>query len=294
MLITPDPDATIVRRRASRTFIAVAIAIVAFMSGNRAVSQIEIDARPTLRGSRGDTIERARYSDRIDILSAGLEYVASSGGGTFFDEYSKLGGDEKTLGSYAAPMITGRIAMSETLRLTVYAGYHTARINETYSVRNGTDLREPPTATVAESFSVLAFPIVGGIEFAPIRTQFTSYVGIGGGIAVNKARWESTLLSTNGTYRRPGRNSDGFGVSPAVRAYAGVDMRFDRPSESRATFRGIFLEASYSFIPITRDYFGELRARGEGIDDGPSHDDASLYLGGLTFTFGLNLQVLRP
>lgn len=257
------------------------------------MAQPEIDARPNERSSPRDTIARARYSDPIDILSAGAEFVASAGSGDFFDSYATLGGQQTRLGTYLAPALTGRLAFDDKLRITAYASLHATGFAESYHVRQGQGPLAPAIAGVAEDFSVMAVPLMAGIEFAPIRTQFTSYVGVGAGAAITRARWQSTIQYTNGGYARPQSNTSGVGVSPALRAYAGVDLRFDRGSVVRAAFRGIYLEAAYLFLPVGRDYFGAMRARGTGIEEGPTSDDATLYLGGLSFTFGLNLQVLR-
>jgi hypothetical protein len=256
-------------------------------------AQTAVEARPNVRSDPRDTIARSRYSERIDILSAGAEYVASGGGGGFFDEYQKLGGAESALGTYLAPFVMGRLAMSDQLRLTAYTSLHSTSMGELYDVRATSDPRSPAIAGVREDLSILAVPILGGVEYAPIRTQFTSYVGIGGGFALARTKWQSSVEYTSAGYARPRSNTDGFGIAPAMRAYAGVDLRFDAGSVGRAAFRGIFLEASYLWLPVTRDYFGEIRARGASLPQAPSRDDATLYLGGLSFTFGLNLQVLR-
>jgi hypothetical protein len=265
-------------------------AIVAIPSAR---AQPEVDARPNERETPRDTISRARYSDRIDIMSAGVEFSASPGGGDFFAEYGKLGGEESGLGSYLAPVLKGRLALTDELRVTAYTSLHRASFAEVYDVRRSDDPRVPAVAGVSEEFSALAVPLVGGIEFAPIRTQFTSYVGAGVGLAVAQTKWQSTVLYTNGGYTRPQRNTDDFGVAPVARGYAGVDLRFDHGSITKAAFRGIYLEVAYLWMPIARNYFGAVRSQSTGIEEGPGVDDATLYLGGLSFTFGLNLQVLR-
>ncbi|MBC8144884.1 MAG: hypothetical protein H7X80_04805 [bacterium] len=256
-------------------------------------AQPNVDARPNERADPRDTIPRSAYHDRIDVVSIGLDYVASPGGGSFFPEYRKLGSFSSQLGTYVAPTLAGRIAFADDLRLIANLSYHSVKFTDSYAVFEDSTLTPPAIAGVAEDFQALAVPVLAGIEWAPIRTQFTSYVGVGAGFAVTKVKWQSTVQFTNGSYIRPQGNIDAMGVAPAVRAYAGMDLRFDRPSESKATFRGIFLEASYLFLPVSAEYFGELRSRGQGIDRGPASSDATLYLGGLSFTFGLNLQVLR-
>jgi hypothetical protein len=273
--------------------LATAVAATILASAAPATAQTEIDARPNERTQPRDTIARSRYTEPIDIISGGVEFAASPGGGTFFGDYATLGGEQTGLDSYLAPVLTGRLTMTENLLLTVYTSLHRTSFAEVYTVRSSPDPREPALAGVSEEFSALAVPIAAGIEFAPIRTQFTSYVGAGAGLALTQTKWLSTVQYSNGGYTRPARNTDQFGVAPIVRAYAGVDLRFDKGSIVRSAFRGIYLEASYLWLPVARDYFGAIRSQGAGIEAGPGSDDATLYLGGLSFTFGVNLQVLR-
>jgi hypothetical protein len=256
-------------------------------------AQPEVDARPNEREAPRDTISRTHYSDMIDILSAGVELVGSAGGGDFFDEYAKLGGEQSGLGGYTALVLSGRLALFDRLRVTATAGYQKTGFTEDYDVRRGEGPRAPAIAGVSEDFSIVAVPLIAGIEFAPIRTQFTSYVGVGAGVALTQAKWQTTVQYASERYVRPQSNTESFAVGPVGRVYAGVDLRFDRGSITKAAFRGIYFEAAYTFLPVARDYFAELRARGDGIEEEPARDDATLYLGGLSFTFGLNLQVLR-
>src|SRR5687768_464780 len=100
--------------------VVCALTVFAFAATSHPVSaQPNVDARPNVRKDPRDTIPRSAYNDRIDILSVGVEYVASAGGGTFFPEYQKLGGMQSDLGTYLAPNISGRIAIADNLRLVV-------------------------------------------------------------------------------------------------------------------------------------------------------------------------------
>src|SRR5688500_5543739 len=94
-------------RRCRRTRLAAGVSLCLLLSSSASIAQKEVDARPNLRSNPSDTIERGRYADRIDILSLGLDYAASGGDGSFFNEYAKLGGTETSLGTYLAPFITG-------------------------------------------------------------------------------------------------------------------------------------------------------------------------------------------
>ncbi|MEO5931303.1 MAG: hypothetical protein ABIR47_15325, partial [Candidatus Kapaibacterium sp.] len=94
-------------------------------------------------------------------------------------------------------------------------------------------------------------------------------------------------------FYRPMTNVKGLGISPAFRIYAGIDLRFDGYFSERSPFRGIFLEGSYLALPVRRNYFAAVRLGGKGLPTVPSEDGATMNLGGLTLTLGLNLQFVR-
>lgn len=270
------------------------------------VSPILLFAQPD-RPDRGvvgsllirDSLEQEAVRRDLDIISFGLEIVPSPGGGSFFDEYKNLFGMTTGLNPAVSPTIVGRIRMLENLRLVFAASYIGSGFSEVYDAY-GFPAGMPeadtlvPAAQVVDEMSVTAFSFLLGIQFTPIRSQFTSYVGAAAGGAFVTASWQTnTRRFESSNYFRPETNVDGPAFAPALRLFTGVDLRFDGSYMNKNVFRGVYIEAAYFYLPVTLDYFREIRTIGRGIPVLPADDNATLNIGGLTVTFGINMQLLR-
>ncbi len=247
----------------------------------------------------GDSTALQRASEvpfDLDVVSLGLEFVTSPGEGDFFAGYRQLGGITQQLSGFMMPTASLRIAAWRNLKIVISGSYASAGFVDIYGVRdtlNGTVVR-PGGASLVEDVSVMAVPVTAGVEFTPIQSQFSSYVGVAVGGALNDVTWSTTTREqTFSEFYRPTTNLKGLGFSPVFRIYAGVDLRFDRYLSGRSAFRGIFLEGSYLMLPVARDYFSAIRSGGRGLPRVPNSDGASMNLGGLTFTLGINLQYAR-
>ncbi len=232
------------------------------------------------------------------MLSLGLEVVPSPAEGSFFESYRGLGGKLDQLDPTSLLSLTARIIASNSLRWTFSGGYMRVGFIDYYeSARfapSDTGVVAVPAASVTEKLDATVIPILGGVEWAPVRSQFTTYVGALAGVTVSSVTW------TTGTrayglvdYRRPVTNVDGIGVSPAARIFAGVDLRFDYFSTVGGPFRGIYVEAAYLYLPLSRGYFEELRRTSRGVNLLPGADRATINAGGLSITFGVSVQFPR-
>ncbi|MCB0710879.1 MAG: hypothetical protein KDD67_00965 [Ignavibacteriae bacterium] len=246
-----------------------------------------------------DSTEQAAIDADLDIVSLGFEIVPASGGGTFFDEYPKLFGTTSSLDPYISPTLIGRVRLNDHLRFVVGTSYMGSGFDEIYDAfyfPPGLDEADTvvPVAQLFEQMSISALPIMIGVQYSPIRSQFTSYVGATVGAALVRSKW-TTLVRTfdNVQFFRPETNIDDPSFAPAIRLFTGVDLRFDRFFTSKNAFRGIFIEAAYFYLPVSRDYFREIRTIGRKVLLVPSSDDATLNLGGFTITFGVNMQLFR-
>ena len=234
------------------------------------------------------------WSRPLDIISVGAEFTASPGGGDFFEKYERLGGTVQGMDPYIAPVLTGRIVLSDAIRVVVYGSYaHTSFVDPHGVARDSSPEMRGITASLVDEFSVTVVPIVAGLEYTPIRSQFTSYLGVLVGGSLATVDWTTTTREVNGLFYRPSVNSKGLSVGPAARIYTGVDLRFDRNFQARGSIRGIYLEGAFTILPVTRDYFAEVRSQGRGVAGLPADDSATLYVGGLSLTLGINLQFLR-
>lgn len=231
----------------------------------------------------------------FDLLSVGVEFVPSPGGGTFFAGYERLGGAVESLDARAAPMVNIRLATAGPLRICLQSTYARASFTDIYGVIDS--ISNPyarGAAALVDQFSATAIPVMAGVEYAPVRSQFTTYVGAGIGLAFNTVDWSTIVRSQSIVdFYRPGANVKSSGVGPAARLYVGTDFRFDRNYWSQGSVRGIFMEASYLLLPVNRDFFAAIRGSGKGIENPPDHDSGVLDLGGFAFTIGLNLQMVR-
>jgi hypothetical protein len=251
---------------------------------------------PLPESGAADTL---RTSPReLDVISLGLEVVPSPAEGSFFDQYDRLGGKATQIDPTTILAMTIRVVMNDAFWLAFSGGYMRVGFDEHYEVRTpamSDSMGVPiPLASVNEEFRGSVLPLMGGIEWTPVRSQFTSYVGASGGLAVTSLSWTSASRPSGvDEFYRPVTNTSGIGVAPAVRVFAGVDLRFDYFSTVGGPFRGIYVEGAYFYLPLSRNYFKELRQTGQGIPVLPAQDRATVNAGGLTLTIGLNVQFPR-
>lgn len=246
-----------------------------------------------------DSSDLSATASDMDIFSFGLEIIPTPGAGSFFSGYSRLFGRTRTLDAYVSPTLVGRVRLGEQFRLVFGSSYMGSGFNEIYNAlrfpQNSPDMDTlVEAAQVFEDFSIRALPIVLGFQYSPIRAQFTSYVGAAAGVAFVTTDWTSdTRPFENSAYFRPETNVDGPSIAPAFRVFTGLDLRFDRFFRSENFFRGIYIEAAYFYLPVTRNYFEEIRTISRGAPTLPTDDKGTLNLGGLTISIGANMQLLR-
>ncbi len=235
------------------------------------------------------------------VVALRFDLMATPGGGSFFDSYPLLFGRERELDVSISPGIGVRGRISDHLRWTAFGSYLWTGFSEVYdALRIPTDngSGQPldtllPAAQVQEEMSLQGFSLLAGIEFSPVSSQFTSYVGASAGAGFISTSWISTIRPF-GTlvYHRPRINVDDTRVSPAVRLYSGVDLRFDYAEVNRSIVRGVFIEASWLWLPVTADYFGPIRDLSQNLPILPESESATLDIGGFALGIGVNLQLV--
>lgn len=246
-----------------------------------------------------DSAEQAAIRHDLDIISVALEMIPAPGGGSFFGEYRKLFGRTTTLNAVVAPAVVGRIRLHDKFRLvfgTSYIGSGFGEVYDTYGMPGSISDADTlvPAAQIREDFSISAVPILIGVQYAPVRSQFTSYVGAAVGGAFVTTQWTTvTRRFQNSLYSRPETNVDGDSFAPALRIFTGLDLRFDGSTANKNLFRGVYIEAAYLYLPVDLDYFREIRTIGRSIPVLPTENDAVLNIGGITLTLGVNMQLLR-
>lgn len=239
--------------------------------------------------------KQERAEPVVDLVSFALDVTPSPSGGDFFNAYRLLGPTRTGLPAIISPRLALRLTLSRTTRLVFSVSYGGVEFTDIYSV---IDSSAPPGTegygAFVEKFDSHFYPIMIGLEYSPVRTQFTTYVGGLVGIAPVDVNWNTlTQRESPGELSRPGLNTSGVELEPAGRLYAGIDYQFDEAIRERGMVRGIFIEGSYLVLPVRRDYFTSVRRQGRGIAALPAADDGTLHMGGATLTLGFSLQFSR-
>jgi hypothetical protein len=230
-----------------------------------------------------------------EILSLGADLIPAPFGGDFFDGYSLLVPTRTSLPTLVMPRLNFRLLISPPLRLTFGLQYGQLKFTDIYSTVDSTaPVGSDAYGSFVERFDARVLPVTVGAEYAPIRTQFTTYVGGAVGISVTSVDWHTqTQKESPGSLSRPELNVTGYEPGVVGRVYCGVDYRFDAAVREKGLFRGLYVEASYLTIPVRRDFFIPIRRQARGLPAVPSSDRATLQVGGLALAIGLNLQFAR-
>ena len=276
--------------------VAFCIAGLYFSAAPTALAQEQDGTRVTIL-TDNDSLHHAPRAQLLDVFTAGLEVFTAPGGGTLFDEYRKLGGSITGFSAIPAPTLSLRVGLTEDLRVVGYGTYFGASTVDLYDVTQspeGTDSarQERVVASVVEDFSVKTLPLFVGVEYAPIRSQFTSYVGAVAGPVVSSVMWNTTARQQTqaAEYYRPSINADSWGVAVGGKLYAGLDLRFDRSVQR--PIRGVCIEAAFSMMPVRHDVFQAILTSSRGVATLPERS-TTLQMGGFSITIGLNFQFLR-
>lgn len=275
--------------------IAFCIAGLYFPAAPTALAQEPDDTRVTIL-TENDSLHHAPRAQLLDIVTIGLETFTAPGGGTLFGEYRKLGGAITGLPAIPAPTLSLRIGLTEDFRAVGYGTYCASNVVDIYDVSRNPEAADSAgqgtiVATVVEDFSVKALPVFVGVEFAPVRSQFTSYVGLLAGPVVSSVVWITTARDqAQAGYYRPSINANDWGVGVGGKLYAGLDLRFDRSVQR--PIRGLCIEAAFSMMPVHQDVFQPIITSSRGLPKLPERS-TTLQMGGFTITIGLNFQFLR-
>jgi len=275
--------------------VAFCVAGLYFPAAPITLAQKQDDTRVTIL-TDNDSLHNAPRAQLLDVFTAGLEIFTAPGGGTLFDEYRKLGGSISGFAAIPAPTLTLRVGLTEELRAVGYGTFFGSNAVDIYDVTQRPEAADSArqgrvVATVVEDFSVKTLPVLLGVEYAPVRSQFTSYVGVLAGPVISSVVWTTTSQQqAQAGYSRPNINTDDWVVGFGGRLYAGLDLRFDRSVQR--PIRGLCIEAAFSMMPIRQDFFQAIITSSRGLPKLPERS-ATLQMGGFTITVGLNFQFLR-
>lgn len=239
-------------------------------------------------------------SEDFSTVGLRLDLIATPGGGSFFEAYPLLFGRARELDVVVMPGLGGRFRLTDRLRATLFGSWASTGFSDVYDAfRFPSDTTQFPSDTllpaaqVIEEMSLDGLILLAGVEYSPVVSQFSSYVGLSGGLGVIRTEWYSTTrVFGNIAYERPRINVESTRPYPAIRLYSGVDLRFDFAEANRSIVRGVYVEASWLWLPVSEAFFGPIGRTSQNLPFLPSEENSTLNLGGFAIGIGLNLQLV--
>lgn len=241
---------------------------------------------------------KPHYIKESELLSFSLEAIPTPTGGSFFDEYSKLGSTLNVMNDAWLPTITMYFDQTENFKISGRLSFNNFKLTDFYVQKarnqnlpveedNGT-----AAASIVENIDVTQVPVLVGVHYLPVRSQYTSYVGAQVGLSANSVKWQTINRSiSNLLYLyRPAINVSGVRLSPVARIYTGFELRFDELVSKENPFRGVALEVAYFYLPMKNNYFERIINESKGAYSLPESPDATLQCGGISISLGVTLQ----
>lgn len=208
----------------------------------------------------------------------------------FFRDYKfYLRGPSSTFNAPETMRLSVSSYQLEHVSFGISASYYRAVVRETYDFRPGvfdTVLGLPPQ-TLSQALTMSVIPTILTIDYYPIDRQFTTYVGVGAGVAFSTLAWnEGTSASQSPGARRSGERYNATHVSPALMLRTGVSLGLDKLL-ARSTSASVHIEASYAWIPIAAPLFKTV-ANNLPTADQSLREDYVIQAGGLGIHLGLS------
>lgn len=208
----------------------------------------------------------------------------------FFSDYKTyLGGVAST---FDAPLgLSGGISSFQIpdVGIGVKVAYSRSVIRETYLFTSFLDSTRPDQSTT-QDFTLTVVPAMLTLDYLPTERQFTTYIGVMAGLAFTKIHWtESLSTTTRPGARASGERYDESHVSPSAGIRAGVNLGWDSNADAQAK-PGLFIEASYLFIPVSAPLFANVA---ETLPGSPARlrEPYAIQAGGFEIHIGISLLV---
>lgn len=253
------------------------------LTGQDSVRAGEPPVRQTLIASKPRVIRPTRISG--DVFGTFGRHASQ-----FFRDYSRyLGGVAST---FDAPVGLGFGVSSfqiPDIGIGLKVSYSRSVVRESYLFTSALDSTRP-NQTTSQNMTVSVIPVMLTLDYIPLDRQFTTYVGVAAGMAFTSIKWNEGLATVllPGA-RASGERYDDSHVSPAIGARAGVSLGWDgRPD---ALVRpALFIEASYTFIPVSAPLFEEVA---KTLPGSPARlrEPYTIQAGGFGLHLGISLLV---
>ncbi|HYF04411.1 MAG TPA: hypothetical protein VEC36_13590 [Patescibacteria group bacterium] len=235
--------------------------------------------------------------DYMLIVSGSVGAVFGVGGYEFAQEYNNpftIGGQGQ---SFDVPLNIGgtaKFAFSK-LRYGLAGDFSKAVMPDNYSqavvVLKNNQLDTLGFRDVSSNLSVSSIPLLVTVEFMPVEAQFSTYVGLGAGIAFNSVFWSESLASSvPADPRKGGVYIDESQITPAGRVYAGVELDFDKRRTSHSILGSLLLEVRYTYIPVSAPLLKEFAK----LPGAPSAWSEDFRIGGSGLGINIGVSVEFP
>ncbi|MES2767027.1 MAG: hypothetical protein V4642_14225 [Bacteroidota bacterium] len=250
----------------------------------------------TQQQSRADSIARTFRPDYTIIIAGSIGAVYGVSASDFFKEYNNpftIGGKAS---SFNIPLSTGatvKAAYTQGIRYGVSGDFFKAVMRDNYDhavvVLKENQLDTIGTRNIGSELSVSSIPVLATIEFIPVEAQFTTYFGVGAGVAFNKIFWKESVQTTvKNDPRTGGVYTDERKITPAGRIYAGVELDFDKRRRQSSILGSLLLEVRYTYIPVS----SKLLEKFSSFPGAPERwkDDFSVGGSGLGLNIGVSVE----
>ena len=286
--------------RSPRRALLIPILLLALSTLRAQEPEDDRDLPPAASILGADSAAPRGEAEDYGLLGVRLDLIATPGSGPFFDDYRLLFGRSRELDITVMPALGGRFRLSRNLRATVFGSWASSGFSEVYDAyrfpADTTVLPADtliPAAQIGEDMAIRGFLLLAGLEYSPVPSQFSSYVGASAGVGIIRTTWRSsTRVFGNVAYARPEINVENTRPFPAIRLYSGVDLQFDHAGVNGSIVRGVYVEASWLWLAVTEDFFGPIRRTSQNLPVLPPEEDSRLNLGGFAIGIGLSLQLL--
>ncbi len=187
-----------------------------------------------------------------------LGYPLAIPSNEFFDIYRNALEGNKSLFDQQLNFGAGtRFEIMDNFRLAMAGNFFLAQLSESYT--QGVEFPRPGNRQIVQDIKIQTIPLILSIEHVPWDAQFRTYVGGGGGICFGTIEWnESVYSDIPRDTRTGGLQYEGNEVFPAIRAYIGVELGFDK-RRVEALPGSLIIELRYTYIFRKIDIFYRIR-----------------------------------
>lgn len=192
-------------------------------------------------------------------IYGGAGFVFGAGATEFFEIYqSELSGAKNSLKAYSIIVAGSIMEINETYKARLSAAFFSAQMQDSYETW-GDGGFDDLNRRYGQEFNTTVIPLILSLDYYPFPTRYRTYVGGGFGVFYQDVFWDEFVWSNDPRDKRVGGvHVDDTFFKPAIKIYAGTELRFDKPNNE--TFLGsLLLEASFTYSFGEIDVFENVR-----------------------------------